>query len=536
MSKKAKKKQGDNLARSREHQELKSLWDITQSLHQYLNVDDLLLHIIRQITDVMYAEAVSVILHDEAKDELVFCWSSDIPERLDKLEEIRIPADYGIAGSVFKSGKAEIILDVPNDPRHYSNVDSATQFKTASMIAVPLKTKEQTIGVLEVLNKTKGSFDEKNLSFLVTLAPIIAMALDNARICTELNSAYRELQLINKDKDEVLAKTKNEVAFLRREVERHYRFDQIIGNSEPMLAVFRLCERVIDSDITVVVEGETGTGKELIARTIHFSGPRKDKPFVSQNCGGIPDTLLASELFGHKRGAFTGAFKDKKGLFEIAHGGTVFLDEVAEMSPAMQTSLLRVLQEGEIKPLGSDLSRKADVRVISATNKNLEKEVQEGRLREDLFYRLSVFAVKLPPLRERVGDIPVLANHFVRKVKKKTKKPVKGLSRDALNALSAYSFPGNVRELENEIERAMAMVIDSNFIELFNLSDKITDGSVTEISGFRSQGSLKEMVEALEKSVLVEKLQEHNGNKTRVAKELGLSRNGLMKKMQRYGL
>ena len=535
MSKKGKKQRGDDLEFSREHQELKYLWDISQSLYQYLNVDDLILHIIKQITNVMYAEATSVILHDEGKDELVFCWSSDIPERLDKLEEIRIPADHGIAGSVFKSGKAEIILEVAQDPRHYSDVDSATDFKTKSMIAVPLKTKEQTIGVLEVLNKIKGDFDEKDFNFLVTLAPIIAMALDNARMCTELNSAYRELQLINKDKDEVIKKTKNEVAYLRREVERHYRFDQVIGNSERMLEVFRLCERAIDSDITVLIEGETGTGKELIARIIHFNGPRTKMPFVSQNCGGIPDTLLASELFGHKRGSFTGAVKDKKGLFETAHGGTVFLDEVAEMSPAMQTSLLRVLQEGEIKALGSDLSKKVDVRVISATNKNLEKEVQEGRLREDLFYRLSVFTVELPPLRDRTGDIPVLANHFIGKFNEKTKKSVTGFSQRAMDCLSSYPFPGNVRELENEIERAMAMVADSNQIEISNLSDKIHQDSVREIHGVKLRSSLKEMVETLEKSVLMEKLREHGGNKTRVAKELGLSRNGLMKKMQRYG-
>jgi Nif-specific regulatory protein len=536
MSKKGKKQRGDDLGFSREHQELKYLWDISQSLYQYLNVDDLILHIIKQITNVMYAEAASVILLDEGKDELVFCWSSDIPERLDKLEEIRIPADHGIAGSVFQSGKAEIILEVAQDPRHYSDVDSATDFKTKSMIAVPLKTKEQTIGVLEVLNKIKGVFDEKDFNFLVTLAPIIAMALDNARMCTELNSAYRELQLINKDKDEVIKKTKNEVAYLRREVERHYRFDQVIGNSERMLEVFRLCERAIDSDITVLIEGETGTGKELIARIIHFNGPRTKMPFVSQNCGGIPDTLLASELFGHKRGSFTGAVKDKKGLFETAHGGTVFLDEVAEMSPAMQTSLLRVLQEGEIKALGSDLSKKVDVRVISATNKNLEKELQEGRLREDLFYRLSVFTVELPPLRDRTGDIPVLANHFIGKFNEKTKKSVTGFSQRAMDCLSSYPFPGNVRELENEIERAMAMVADSNQIEISNLSDKIHHDSVREIHGVKLRSSLKEMVETLEKSVLMEKLREHGGNKTRVAKELGLSRNGLMKKIQRYGL
>jgi two-component system response regulator HupR/HoxA len=199
----------------------------------------------------------------------------------------------------------------------------------------------------------------------------------------------------------------------------------------------------------------------------------------------------------------------------------------------MQTSLLRVLQEGEIKPLGSDLSKKVDVRVISATNKNLEKEVQEGRLREDLFYRLSVFAIRLPPLRERVGDIPVLANHFVSKFRKKTKKPVKGLSQEALDALS---FPGNVRELENEIERALAMVTDGNLIEWSNLSAKIRDTSAGGIHGIKPRHSLKEMVETLEKSVLVEKIREHQGNKTRVAGDLGLSRNGLMKKMRRYGL
>jgi len=303
-----------------------------------------------------------------------------------------------------------------------------------------------------------------------------------------------------------------------------------------MLEVFRLCERVIDSDITVLIEGETGTGKELIARTIHYNGPRKNKPFVTQNCAGIPDTLLASELFGHKKGAFTGAFKDKKGLFGIAHGGTVFLDEAAEMSPAMQPSLLRVLQDGEIKPLGSELSKQVNVRLISATNKILDEQVKEGRLREDLFYRLSVFTIKLPPLRERVTDIPILANHFVRKFNKKTKKSIRGLNQEAMDCLTAYPFPGNVRELENEIERAMAMAEDGKFIGIPNLSEKIHLRSITKCLGFKLQGSLKGMVEALEKSALSRTLEKHGSNKTKVAKELGLSRYGLMKKMQRYGL
>lgn len=536
MTNKGKQELRNGPRDSRAYLELKYLFDISQSLHHYLSIEDLIPHIIGQVTEVMSAEAVSVILHDEAEDELVFCWSSDTPERKDKLQEIRFPADHGIAGSVFRSGKAEIISSVETDSRHFGKVDTDTGFKTKSMIAVPLKTKIGTIGVLEVLNKKKGLFDDKDLSFLKTLAPIIAMALDNARMYSQLDRAYRELKIVDRSKDKLIKRTRNKVDELQREVERHYRFDQIIGNSEAMSEVFRLCERVIDSEITVLIEGETGTGKEIIARAIHFNGPRKSEPFVTQNCGGIPDTLLASELFGHMKGAYTGAFRDKKGLFEIAHGGTVFLDEVGETSPAMQTSLLRVLQEGEIKPLGSERSKKVDVRLLSATNKDLEEEVREKGFRDDLFYRLSVFTIKLPPLRERAGDISLLANHFVRKFGKKSKKSIKGVSEEAMECLIPYPFPGNVRELENEIERAVTMTADGKLIKASNLSDKIRFGLVTESPGVKLQGSLKEMVEELEKSVLVQVLKKHEGNKSRIAKELGLSRNGLMKKMKRYGL
>ena len=227
---------------------------------------------------------------------------------------------------------------------------------------------------------------------------------------------------------------------------------------------------------------------------------------------------------------------DKKGLFEIADGGTVFLDEVAEMSATMQTNLLRVLQEGEIKPLGSNRTKQVDIRVISATNKNLEEEVRAGRMREDLYYRLSVFAIMLPPLRERVADIPVLANHFIRKFNKKNNKGIIGLTQEALQHITAYSFPGNVRELENEMERATAMADPLSPIEASHLSEKLRSRSISDCLGAELQGSLKTMVETLEKSVLTQTLEKHDGNKTQAAKELGLSRFGLMKKMQRYGL
>jgi transcriptional regulator with GAF, ATPase, and Fis domain len=520
---------------SRENQLLRSLVDVSRSINQYLRIDELISHIIRRVTAAMNVETASIMLYEAQKGGLVFYTSSDTIERAEKLEEIVIPMDHGIAGSVFRSGRAEIIPDVGKDPRHYKSVDSATEFTTTSMIAVPLNTRDKTIGVLEVINRKQGFFDNGDLNFVVSVAPMIAMALENARIHTELDRAYSELQLIDKGKDDVIKQTTNEIAFLRRELGRQYRFDQVVGKSEPMMGALRLAERAIDSDITVLIEGETGTGKELIARIIHFNGPRKAKPFVAQNCGGIPDTLLGSELFGHKRGAYTGAITDKKGLFEIANGGTVFLDEVADMSPAMQMSLLRTLQEGEVKALGSELSKMLDIRVISATNRSLGEEVREGRFREDLFYRLSVFTITVPPLRERPEDIPLLAEHFVRKAGRKAKRSIRSISPEAMECLSAYPFPGNVRELENEIERATAMVGNETSIEIFHLSDKLRQASVKDRGRFGLQGSLKEMVEALERSVLSEILAKHGGNKSKVARALGLSRYGLMKKLQRYG-
>ena len=522
---------------SYENEMLRILLDISQSLYQYLNIDDVILHIIRLIKELMKAEAVSVILHDEKKDEFLFRWAEDERSRAkSKLQELRFPIDQGIAGRVFSNGKPEMILDIAKDQRHFKKVDSLTKSKTKSMIAVPLQKKEKIIGVLEVLNKRRGVFDKNDLNLLSTIAPIMAMALDNARMYAELENAYKQLQKEDKAKANIIKHTQAENIRLRQEIEKRYRFDHIIGNSDCMLEVFRLCEKVIDSSITILIEGETGTGKELVARCIHFNSPRKDKPFVTQNCGGIPETLLASELFGHKRGAFTGAVSDKKGLFEVAHGGTIFLDEVAEMSPSMQTNLLRALQEGEIKPVGADYFKKVDVRVISATNKNLEDQVRNSAFREDLFYRLNVFAIDLPPLRERIGDIPVLAHHFVKKYNKKHNRTIKGINRQALKALEAYSFAGNVRELENEIERAIAMAENGKLIGPSHLTDKIRKNSETVRSKLEIQGTLKQMVETLEKSVLLRTLKTPQGNRTRAAKALGLSRFGLSKKVQRYNL
>ena len=265
---------------------------------------------------------------------------------------------------------------------------------------------------------------------------------------------------------------RQENLYLRREVERRYAFDQIIGTTTAMERVFEVMEKVAQTDATVLLTGETGTGKDLVAHAIHYAGARKQARFVAQNCGALPDTLLESELFGHKRGSFTGAHEDKKGLFEIAHGGTIFLDEIGETNPGMQVRLLRVLQDGEIRPLGASDARKVDVRVIAATNRDLRKMVQEGSFREDLYYRLRVVEIPLPPLRERPEDIPHLAHHFLEKATEKMGRAIRGFTNAAMDRLMAYEWSGNVRELENELERAVALAGDADMLGVDLLSEQ----------------------------------------------------------------
>jgi two-component system response regulator HupR/HoxA len=343
---------------------------------------------------------------------------------------------------------------------------------------------------------------------------------DNKKLMAELKQANEQLQAEN--------------IILHKEAEKKYEFDTLVGESKAMQEVFQLMRKVIPTDTTVLLVGETGTGKELIARAIHYNGPRKQKLFVAQNCSALPDTLLESELFGHVKGAFTGATRDKKGLFEIADGGTIFLDEIADTSPALQQRLLRVLQEGEIRPVGSEKSFQVNVRIISATNKNLEELIKAGNFRADLFYRLNVFPIRIPPLRERREDIPLLADHFLRKFQTKAGKKIKGIDREAMNMLMAANFPGNVRELENEIERAVTLANPGQSITPDLLSGAIKKEQSLLLSFLHHPGTLKDITESIEKFYIQEKLKQNKGNITHTARDLGLSRVGLQKKIQRY--
>jgi len=348
-------------------------------------------------------------------------------------------------------------------------------------------------------------------------------------------------QLINLVVDEILVTQKTlsderkKVDELSKELGVRYGFDQMIGKAAPMQTLYRLLERVCDSDSTVLVHGENGTGKELIARALHYNSKRKDKKFVVVNCGAFNENLLESELFGHVKGSFTGAIKDKKGLFEEADGGTLFLDEIGETSPAMQVKMLRVLQEGTFTPVGGTQLKSSNVRVLAATNRDLPGMVKAGLFREDLFYRLNVINVTVPPLRERKEDIPLLVDHFLTQFGKASSKAVKTISKSCLERLMNHDWPGNVRELENEVERLCVLAGDDAEVTVDFLSPRIQE-SANKFPGYRVNGRLKDALEELEKDMIREGLERTRWNKSRLAKELGISRAGLIMKVEKYGL
>jgi DNA-binding NtrC family response regulator len=325
---------------------------------------------------------------------------------------------------------------------------------------------------------------------------------------------------------------RREVARLRKEVARPYRFENIIGKSNPMQDVFALIRRLSGSSANVLITGESGTGKELVARALHFNSPRAKKAFVPVNCAAIPDTLLESELFGYKRGAFTDARQDRPGMFVEADGGTIFLDEIGDLTPQLQAKLLRVLQERELRPLGAARSEKVDVRVLSATNRDLAQRMREGVFREDLFYRLNVIEVVLPPLRDRAEDVLPLSDHFLAEAAQRTGKRISAFTQGALKILLAYPWPGNVRELENVVERAVALT-EGDQIGPDDLPSQVRERrSADVLAGALARGlTLAE----LEREYINRVLQAEGGNKTRAAQRLGLDRKTLYRKLEEYG-
>lgn len=372
----------------------------------------------------------------------------------------------------------------------------------------------------------------------------LVLTLSNAARLYRLQRENQQLSVELKVSTQSLAA---QAAHKRARLKKEFNCEDglIRGPDSPMAEVCRTICRVAPYDVSVLLTGESGTGKELCARALHYNSPRGESAFVVENCGALPDDLLESELFGYKKGAFTGAYEDRMGLFEQAHGGSIFLDEIGEVSPAFQVKLLRVLQEGEVRPLGSSRRRKVDVRVIAATNRDLEAEVRAGRFREDLFYRLTAITVQVPALRYRAGDIAVLAQALLEKAMRSLGKQVGGFSAEAMTCLQSYPWPGNVRELQNEIQRLLVFAEEGEELSADKLSPRILRGlslgtaeaePVDEDAVVWMDGSLKDRLEAVEERILRETLIRHRWNRSRAANELGISRVGLRAKMERFGL
>jgi Nif-specific regulatory protein len=503
-------------------EQLELLYDVSRSLHALIELNDLLPVVVEKTKELLDVAGCSVILLDETGCELYFPFVS--PENstvAERLRQLRMPADKGIAGWVLQHGESLLVPDVQQDARFYPEVDQQTGGDTRSILCAPLRTQRGIIGVIECINKRASTFTQSELTFLEALAGSVAVAIENARL-------YQTLKLSE-------ARLRDEVALLARERPVRQRFSEIVGSGAAMEKVFHLLESAIGSPITVLLQGETGVGKEVIARAIHFEGVRKDKPFVAVNCGAFTESLLESELFGYRKGAFTGANIDKRGLFEAADGGTIFLDEIGDTPPLTQVKLLRVIERGEFIPVGDTQVRKVDTRVISATNKDLLSEVRAGRFREDLYYRLSAFPIHVPPLRERREDIPLLVAHLLKRLTDKWAKGEVTVGPNAVECLQRYAWPGNVRELEHELERAVTLAGDAPVLQLPHFSERII-GAATGAGRLRRAGSLKQARDAFERDYVAEALRANGGNVSHAARSLGISRVMMQRKMKEFGL
>ncbi|MGD2187845.1 MAG: sigma 54-interacting transcriptional regulator, partial [Desulfobacterales bacterium] len=467
-------------------------------------------------------EGASIALHDPQQKEFYFIRTVEEQQKgsRDHVQGMRFADDYGIAGWVLREKEPVLIPDVSRDERFTNQLDIQQNLDTRSMICVPLKTRKGMIGVLYALNKHIAEFTPKDMRLLEILSGTIAVSIENARLYGEIKQYASSLEKEN--------------LRLKSECQMRFNVQGIIGSSAAMQNVFAMLEKVIGTDTTVLIQGETGTGKELFARIIHYNGPSKDKPFVAENCGALSENLLESELFGHVKGAFTGAIADKKGLFELAAGGTVFLDEISDMPHAMQTKLLRVLQDGQIRPVGGSEYRRVNFRLISSANRDLHQEVKKGTFREDLFYRIQVFPILLPPLRERQEDIPLLAAHFFEKFAARHDRPIARLTPEALEILMQFDWPGNVRELENEIERALTLAGDDLEIKAEYLSERVKGSVNQEVSAGESAATIQEATARVERKMVADALRQTGGNRSQAARILGLTRQGLLNKIARY--
>ena len=479
-----------------------ALLAISAELNSIRGLGEVLEKILDIAVETVAAERGFIVLRNEsgAKELDVVCAREFSRESIDDL----VSVSTSVIKRVIAEGEPVLTYDALKDDR-FKHADSIQLQKIHSIICVPLKYDGEMVGAIYMDNRNNvGRFTQENLDFLKAFSLQSAIAIINAREYEELKTENTELQI---------------------RLAQQRRYPRIIGKSREIGRVFDLVDKVAATEATVLIEGESGTGKELVAHAIHEQSNRRDHNFIPVYCGSLSENLLESELFGHRKGAFTGAVESKAGLFEEANGGTFFLDEIADISKNIQTKLLRVLQEGEVKRVGENNLFKVDVRILAASNRDLWEQVREGAFREDLYYRLNVIKIKLPPLRERRSDISMLADYFLKIYCDKNKKYIKKLSDQALERLLNYKWPGNVRELENTIERAVILArgtqIDPDDLHMHE--DRTSEDGVL---------NLKEE----EKRIVLKKLEEFNGNRTHAARALGVSRRWLQYRLKAWGI
>ncbi len=479
-----------------------TLLRISEQMNSIHDINELLNRIMDSAMEALSAERGFILLKSSENDnQFTVVTARNISK--ETIDSIR-GYSSSVVNQVLETGKAVLSVDAQTDER-FAGSESIVLQQIKSVICTPLIHEGRVMAAIYMDSRASvRQFDQESLEFLKAFAAQATIALNNARMFERLQSENQRL---------------------KRQISISQAFPEIIGKSEPMIKILELIRDVADTSASVLIEGESGTGKELVARALHFHSSRRDKAFIPIFCGSLSENLLESELFGHKKGAFTGAMETKRGLFEEADGGTLFLDEIADVSLPIQTKLLRVLQEGEFKRVGENQIRTADVRIIAATNKDLWEEVQKGNFREDLYYRLNVINIKMPPLRHRRSDIPLLAEHFLRKYAEKNKKTIRGFTKEAFRLLQEYDWPGNVRELENAIERAVILArspeIDADLFQFRRSESKIPLGK-----------TLKEIT----KYAVLETIKMTGGNRTRAAEILGVSRRWLHYHLKEWGM
>jgi Nif-specific regulatory protein len=491
-------------------------YEISNALNEHLDLKKSMYKVLDILSNSMQMERGTISILNPLRNEI----NIEVAHSLSKsaMERVKYKLGEGIIGRVIETGEAVAIPKISEEPL-FLNRTASRRIKgmgEVSFICVPVQKGKRVVGALSV----DRAFDpEYPLEEGTKLLSVVATML--ARHAINLETIHLEKEALREENKR-----------LRDELENKYRINNIIGNSNKMREVFQMISQVSRSNATVLIRGESGTGKELVANSIHYNSTRSKAPFVKVNCAAIPNNLIESELFGHEKGAFTGAIKQKPGRFELAHKGTIFLDEIGSIEPDVQVRLLRVLQEREFERVGGHRTLKVDVRIIAATNKNLEKAVDEESFRGDLYYRLNVFPIYMPPLRERKTDILLLADFFLERYAEENDREVKRLSTPAIDMLMAYHWPGNVRELENCIERAV-LLCEEGAIHSYHLPPTLQTGKE---SGTLPDLSLEDAVAALEKEMIIDALKNTRGNITLAAEILKTTVRKFAYKSKKYGV